>query len=142
MRESPLRITTLRIIRSVLSFVLGFVAIQLTLTAAVLTVGRRWMVLGIPTDPVGQWVLFALEFVAGVVGAWVMTLIAGWRRKEHAVAFAAIVTVLNTWVVASADSPWPLWLGVAVVITVPLQTWIGYRLAGRTWKRPAQPGTP
>ncbi len=139
MKGSPMRTPMLRITRSILAFVFGFVAIQLTLSAGVLTVGSPWLLVGIPQDPVGQWVLLALEFGAGVVGAMVMTMVAGWRREEHAVVFAGVVTLLNAWVVGSADSPWPLWLGVAVVITVPVQTWIGYRLALRITDRRAQP---
>lgn len=107
----------------------GIVVIQAVLLLSAATWASSWLGAGIPDSAPGLTVLLALELVAGILGAFVAVLAAPGRPALHALVFAAAVTALDAAIVFAPGSSWPLWPGVAVVATVPLMTWIGYRLA-------------
>lgn len=77
------------------------------------------------------WDLFWV-FCAGTAAAWVMVRLAPRAPVAHAWAFFAIALVIDAVGVAQMWDAWPLWFSLGVLLTLPLQVWLGASLALRS----------
>lgn len=130
----PIRQRLLIALRSLLALVAAIIAVQLVnmlgseLSAA----------LGIAPGSHARHVLDLFwAFLAGTAGAWCFVRIAAVAKRAHAWFLLALYLALDIQIVVQMREIWPLWFGLGVVLPVPLQVWLGWRLATNKQQRAA-----
>lgn len=73
--------------------------------------------------------MLVLAVLAGIVGSFVVGAIAGHRLKLHMMIFLVIMLVIDLLGIFGYLAPQPLWFKALILITLPLQVWIGGKLA-------------
>ena len=68
-------------------------------------------------------------FLAGTAGAWCFVRIAATAKRAHAWFLLVLYLALDIQIVVQMRDIWPLWFGLGVALPVPLQVWLGWRLA-------------
>lgn len=125
-------------IRSVVSFPLGLVALQLFHLG-----GRQLFPPGygeLDSDP-ERLLALALATVAGIFGSFVVGAVARHRIWLHMTIFLAVMLVIDIGALKSGLATQPFWFKALVIATLPLQVWIGTRLAMLTFRRSAMVDT-
>lgn len=84
---------------------------------------------GLPLTLPAQIVTLVTLFAAGVAGGFVLTLLAPRALAAHAWVFCALAVITDLTTILGSWSAAPLWFKVVMVGTVPLQVWVGFRLA-------------
>ncbi|WP_101927486.1 MULTISPECIES: hypothetical protein [Luteimonas] len=117
-----------RACRTALALALGFVAVVLVNLAG------AWLASALGLADGGHrrlaWDL-AIVCLAGVAGAWVVVRRAPRAPRGHALAFFVLALALDTIAVVQLGHGMPLWFSAGVLLTLPLQVWLGLRLALR-----------
>jgi hypothetical protein len=121
----------LRIARTLLALVIGFISLQVVLYGTILLVMPDLM--RGASFPTGSALvaLLMIEILAGAAGVFVAAMLAGRAIAGHGWALGLIILAFNVWVVTEPDSPWTLVPAIVVVAAVPLQTWAAVALAKR-----------
>ena len=119
-------------LRSLVSFPLGLLAIQLFHLA-----GSRVFPLAygdLDSEPVR---LLALTLVtgAGIVGSFVVGAVARHRIWLHMAIFLALMLAIDIAAIVGALAAQPIWFKALVIATLPLQVWVGARLAMLTYSK-------
>ncbi len=130
----PIRQRLLIALRSLLALVVAIGAVQLV------NIAGGWLsdALGIAPSSHARHVLDLLwAFLAGVAGAWCFVRIAATAKRAHAWFLLVLYLALDIQIVVQMRGIWPLWFGLGVVLTVPLQVWLGWRLATNKQQRAA-----
>lgn len=127
--------TILPWLRSLVSFPLGLLAIQLFHLA-----GRHVFPLAygdLDSEPVR---LLALTLVtgAGIVGSFVVGAVARHRIWLHMAIFLALMLAIDIAAIVGALATQPVWFKVLVIATLPLQVWVGARLAMLTYRKSSE----
>ena len=119
-------------VRSAVAFPLGLVAIKLLHAA-----GRHLLPMGygeLASDN-ERLLSLTLATVAGIVGSFVVGAVARHRLWLHMVIFLALMLVIDIGFLKTAAAAQPLWFKALVIATLPLQVWIGARLAMLTFRK-------
>ena len=72
----------------------------------------------------------AWVFLAGIAGSALMVGVAAVAKTAHAWAIFALYLALDAYVTVMAWDDFPRWFTLACVLTLPLQVWLGWWLAG------------
>ena len=67
--------------------------------------------------------------LSGVAGTWVAVRLAPCAPRLHALAFFLLVLLMDGYAVAALGADFPLWFSAGLLLTLPLQVWLGARLA-------------
>ena len=124
--------TILPWLRSLVSFPLGLLAIQLFHVA-----GGRVFPLAYGDLDSESARLLALTLVtgAGIVGSFVVGAVARHRIWLHMAIFLALMLAIDIAAIVGALATQPIWFKVLVIATLPLQVWVGARLAMLTYRK-------
>jgi hypothetical protein len=129
--QKPAVRRALRIARTLLALVIGFVTVQVVLYGTILLVMPDLMRgADFPTGS-ALVALLMIEILAGAAGVFVAAMLGGRAMSGHGWALGLIIMAFNVWVVTEPDSPWTLAPAMVVVAAVPLQTWAAIALAKR-----------
>lgn len=71
-------------------------------------------------------------FIAGVLATRVLVKLAPRAPRAHALAFFFFWLLLGVVAVARLGSDWPRWFSAGILLTAPLQVWLGFRLARKS----------
>ncbi|MGH8025517.1 MAG: hypothetical protein ACREO0_02215 [Pseudoxanthomonas sp.] len=74
-------------------------------------------------------------FISGSLAAWVVTRLAPRAAPAHAAAFFALMLAVGVLAVARLGGDWPPWFSAGILLTLPLQVWLGAWWALRGGKR-------
>ena len=121
-------------IRTIVSLPLGLVAIQLFHLAAACLVPDAYGEL--TTDP-DRWLSLTLVTIAGILGSAVVGAVARHRLKLHMFLFLLVMLVIDIAVVKGELAAQPIWFKGLVITILPLQIYIGARLAMLTFPKGA-----
>lgn len=77
----------------------------------------------------------AWVFIAGVLAAWLVVKLAPHAPRAHAAVFFALMLVIGVPAVMQLGGDWPRWFSTGIVLTLPLQVWLGARWALRGGRR-------
>jgi hypothetical protein len=123
-------------VRSVVAFPLALVAIKLFHAA-----GRHFLPMGYGELASDNQRLLSLTLatVAGIVGSFVVGAVARHRIWLHMAIFLALMLVLDIGFLKTSAAAQPLWFKALVIATLPLQVWIGARLAMLTFRKSSLP---
>ena len=119
-------------VRSAIAFPLGLVAIKLFHDA-----GRHLLPMGygeLASDN-DRLLSLTLATAAGIVGSFVVGAVARHRIWLHMALFLALMLVIDIGFLKTAAAAQPLWFKAIVIATLPLQVWIGARLAMLTFRK-------
>lgn len=119
-------------IRSVIALPLGLVAIKLFHAA-----GRHLVVMGYG-DLAGddqRLLSLVLATVAGIIGSFVVGAVARHRIWLHMGIFLVLMLLIDIGFLRTAAAAQPIWFKAFVIATLPLQVWIGGRLAMLTFRK-------
>lgn len=113
-------------LRSLLAMVLAFAVVALVNQGG----GELAELAGFPGggEPRLAWDL-GWVFVAGVLAAWVVAKLAPRAPRMHAVVFFVLMLTIVVYAVAQLGGDWPRWFSAGIVLTLPLQVWLGARWA-------------
>ncbi|MDH5835021.1 hypothetical protein [Luteimonas kalidii] len=85
----------------------------------------------------------AWVFAAGTTGAFVGVAAAAVARRAHAWAFFATYLTAALYAAITMGADFPSWFTLGLLASLPLQVWLGWRLAaGFDRRRPARRGPP
>lgn len=73
----------------------------------------------------------AWVFIAGVVAAGTAVKLAPRAPRAHAVALFLLMLAICVLAVWQLGGDWPRWFSAGLLLTLPLQAWLGARLATR-----------
>jgi hypothetical protein len=76
--------------------------------------------------------------LSGIAGAWVVVRLAPCAPRRHALAFFLLVLMMDGYAVAELGADFPPWFSAGLLLTLPLQIWLGMRLALRTLRHRAR----
>ena len=119
-------------IRTIVSLPLGLLAIQLFHLAAGRLIPYAYGEL--TTDAV-RWVSLALVTIAGILGSAVVGAVARHRIWLHMFLFFLVMLVIDIAVIKGDLAVQPFWFKGLVIATLPLQVYIGGRLAMLTFRK-------
>ncbi|MEL1265763.1 hypothetical protein [Pseudoxanthomonas putridarboris] len=115
-------------LRSLLALALAFVVVQVVNLAGMwLAQASGWPAGG---DPRLAWDLLWV-FLAGVAATWTAVKLAPGAPRGHAIAFFVLALVIDVVAVAQLGDGWPWWFSTGILLTLPLQVWLGAWLALR-----------
>lgn len=119
-------------LRTLVSFPLGLLAIQLFHLA-----GRQVSPPAYGDLDSESTRLLALSLVtgAGIVGSFVVGAVARHRIWLHMAAFLALMLAIDIAAIVGVLATQPTWFKVLIIATLPLQVWIGARLAMLTYPK-------
>ncbi|TYZ06925.1 hypothetical protein FY528_16775 [Hymenobacter lutimineralis] len=126
------------IFRGIGSIVLGFLMVILV------NLPHDWLlnqvqpgsvVMGVPTTTLAATLSSGLVFLAGVAAGLVVSLVGGTHRKIILLVLAGLFLLSDLLAVLGPLRGAPLWYRVLMVVLVPLQVWIGWRLATKLKSR-------
>jgi len=108
--------------RSLLAMALGFVVVVLVNQGG----GELADLAGFPWGGERRlaWDL-AWVFIAGVLAAWVVTRLAPGASRAHAAVFFMLMLVVAAVAVMQLGGDWPRWFSAGILLTLPLQMWLG-----------------
>ena len=119
-------------IRSLIALPLGLMAIKLFHAA-----GRHFVPMGygeLVSD--NERVLsLVLATVAGIIGSFVVGAVARHRIWLHMAIFLVLMLLIDVGFLRTAAAAQPLWFKALVIATLPLQVWLGARLAMLTFRK-------
>lgn len=75
-----------------------------------------------------------MMILAGTVGSFVVGVIASERLRLHLASFLAVMLLIDIAAVVGYLSTQPLWYRALVLLTLPLQVWLGALLAGKIFR--------
>lgn len=116
----------LSVLRSLVAYSLGLMAIHLFHLAASPFLPKVYATLD--SDPM-RLAMVALVAFAGIIACFVVATVAGHRPWRDMALFMAIMVVVDIDVLLGDWAPQPLWFKVAIIAVIPLQVWLGARLA-------------
>ena len=119
-------------IRTIVSLPLGLVAIQLFHLAAGQLIPHAYGEL--TTDSL-RWLSLALVTIAGILGSAVVGAVARHRIWLHMFVFFLVMLVIDIAVIKGDLAVQPFWFKGLVIATLPLQVYIGGRLAVLTFRK-------
>ena len=119
-------------IRTIVSLPLGLVAIQLFHLAAGQLIPHAYGEL--TTDSL-RWLSLALVTIAGILGSAVVGAVASHRIWLHMFVFFLVMLVIDIAVIKGDLAVQPFWFKGLVIATLPLQVYIGGRLAMLTLRK-------
>jgi hypothetical protein len=76
--------------------------------------------------------------LSGIAGAWVVVWLAPCAPRRHALGFFLLVLLMDGYAVAELGADFPLWFSAGLLLTLPVQVWLGMRLALRTQRHRAR----
>ncbi len=119
-------------IRSLVSFPLGLAALQLFHLG-----GRQLFPLAYGNLDSDQDRLLSLTLAtgAGILGSFVVGAVARHRTWLHMAIFLALMLVIDIGALKGGLATQPFWFKGFVIATLPLQAWIGARLAMLTFRK-------
>jgi hypothetical protein len=123
-------------IRTLVAFPLGFAAVRLTHL-----LGQPFVPLlseNLPATDLERTKAMVLIFLAGVAGGFVIGAIARHRLWLHMVIFFVLALRMDLIAMAGAFADQPFWFRALVLLTLPLQVWLGALLAGLTFTYQAE----
>lgn len=127
-----LKSSLLPMLRSVLAFFLGSLALILTVFPSGIVIESVFpgsMDSGnFPNIFPAQFLLLLIEFIGGTLGTLIVILAAPGTLLLHAVLFGALVLALNILTLTSGVAAWPIWASIILLAAVPAEAWIGYAL--------------
>lgn len=127
-----LKSSLLPMLRSVLAFFLGSLALILTVFPSGIVIESVFPGAmetgGFPNIFPAQFLLLLIEFIGGTLGTLVVILAAPGTLLLHAVLFGALILALNILTITSGASIWPLWASIVLLAAVPVEVWVGYGL--------------
>jgi hypothetical protein len=91
---------------------------------------------GLPITSLAQGLYLPVLFLAGMVGAFLVVVVAPRKPVVHALVFGGLALLGDILVVRDYAAVWAVWFSVLVVATVPPQVWLGAVLgmmARRRW---------
>ena len=121
-------------LRTIVSLPLGLVAIHIFHMAGSALVPQAY---GELTNDLVRWLALSLVVVAGILGSAVAGAVAGHRLKLHMFLFLLVMLAIDISVITGDLASQPIWLKFLVIATLPLQVYIGGRLAMLTFRRDA-----
>lgn len=124
--------TAIAWLRSVVAFPLGLVAIHAFHLAGQ---GLIPLAYGALDSDRARWLALALATVAGIVGSFVVGAVAGHRLRLHMAIFFAVMLGIDLGAIRGGLAAQPVWLKTLVLAVLPLQVWIGGRLAHLAFAR-------
>jgi hypothetical protein len=68
-------------------------------------------------------------FIAGVLAAWTVAKLAPRAPRLHAAVFFVLMLVISMVAVAQLGGDWPRWFSAGILLTLPLQVWLGFWLS-------------
>lgn len=83
--------------------------------------------------------LLGLMLLAGIAGTFVTVLVARHRPWLHATIFLAMMLALDAAAAVGVFAEREAWFKVLMLASLPLQAWLGAKLALRAWPQPATP---
>ncbi len=119
-------------LRSVVAFPLGLLAIQLFHLAAVRLLPDAYNAL--ETDA-KRLLVIVLTAIAGTIGSFVVAAVAGHRPWLHLGLFFVLMGAIDLVAVRGDLSNQPVWFKALFLVSLPLQVWLGSRLAGTLRRR-------
>lgn len=120
-------------LRTLVAIVLGFAAIDLMHLA-----GSRLFPAAYSPPGAGSWLplFLVLMLLAGIAGTFVMVLVSRHRPWLHALVFLAIMLALDISALLDVFAGRDLWFKAFMLLSLPLQAWVGARLALFAWPQP------
>lgn len=118
---------TLPWLRSIIALPLGIVAIDLFHRLAALAAPELYG--SLPDQDAQRMQMLLFAFAAGTLGSFVAAAIARHRLWLHMGIFLAMMAVVDTIAVFGFLAPQPVWLKAVVLLSLPLQAWLGGMLA-------------
>jgi hypothetical protein len=118
-------------IRSLVAFPLGFAAVQLTHL-----LGQPFVPSlseNLPVTDLERTKALVLIFLAGVAGGFAIGAIARHRLWLHMAIFFVLALLIDLYIVADTFADQPFWFRALVLLTLPVQVWLGGLLAGTTF---------
>lgn len=117
-------------LRTVVAIVLGIVAIDV-----VHLVGSRLVPAAYDSPGAGPWVgiFIALMLLAGAAGTFVAVLVSRHRPWLHMAIFLMIMLALDIVAVLGEFAGHDPWFKAFILVALPLQAWIGGKLALLAW---------
>lgn len=83
--------------------------------------------------------MLGLTVVAGILGSFVVAGVARHRLWLHMGLFLIVMIAIDLPAVLGYLSPQPLWFKAMVMLTLPLQAWLGGLLARAVFRKPYGP---
>jgi len=124
--------SVLPMLRSMLAFFLGSLALILTVFPAGIVIESVFpgsMDSGnFPNIFSAQFLLLLIEFIGGTLGTLVVILAAPGTLLLHGLLFGALILALSIMTITSSVANWPLWASIILLAAVPAEVWIGYAL--------------
>ena len=118
-------------VRSVIGFALGMTAINVVNAIGAEVFPHAYA--AIDTDA-ARITTVVVAMLAGIVGSFVLGAVARHRLWLHMVVFGLVMLAIDTYVLLGPLAGQPVWFKVLVIGTLPLQIWVGGRLAALTWR--------
>lgn len=118
-------------IRSVVGLVLALAAINLVHAAGEALFPDAYAAIDDDADRV---VLLGVALLAGTIASFVLGAIARHRLWLHMGLFLLLMLAIDIAALLGPLAAEPVWLKVLVIATLPLQVWVGGRLARLTWR--------
>ena len=118
-------------IRSVVGLVLALAAINLVHAAGEALFPDAYAAIDDDGDRV---VLLGVALLAGTIASFVLGAIARHRLWLHMGLFLLLMLAIDIAALLGPLAAEPGWLKVLVIATLPLQVWVGGRLARLTWR--------
>jgi hypothetical protein len=115
-------------LRSLLAIVLAFVVVALVNQGG----GALADLVRFPKPGEGRlaWDLL-VAFSAGTLGAWVAVRLAPRAPRGHAFSFFALSLAIVVFAVMKLGADWPWWFSAGILLSLPLQVWLGVNWAMR-----------
>ena len=118
-------------VRSVVGLVLAVTAINLVHSAGEALFPDAYAAIDSDAD---RFVLLGVAMLAGTIACFVLGAIARHRLWLHMGLFLLLMLAIDIAALLGPLAAEPVWLKVLVIATLPLQVWIGGRLARLTWR--------
>jgi hypothetical protein len=121
------RRTAWRALRTLLAMLAAFAVVE------VINMGgsRLGDVLEVPGSEVRLAWDLAWVFIAGLLATFAVVLLAPAAPGAHALAFFVLALVVDVVAVVLLGQDWPRWFSAGLLLSLPLQVWLGWRLALR-----------
>ena len=114
-------------IRTVISLPLGLVAISLVHELAKL--GLPQLYANDLANDADRTLMLLLSILAGIVGSFLVGAIARHRLRLHMGLFLVAMLIIDWLGIIGYLAAQPLWFKIAIIVTLPLQVWVGGKLA-------------
>ena len=114
-------------IRTVISLPLGLVAISLVHELAKL--GLPQLYANDLANDADRTLMLLLSILAGIVGSFVVGAIARHRLWMHMGLFLGAMLIIDWLGIIGYLASQPMWFKIAIILTLPLQVWVGGKLA-------------